>query len=128
MGSKYLLDSNIAVYLMNGTLKGDEHPDLVSAIQDVPCISVISRMELLGWTPPTEEEADQIRDFVNHAIEYNLTEDIILRTIEIRKSKRIKLPDAIIAATALSNDLILLTRNTSDFKGIPDLICVNPVP
>ncbi|MEN0050064.1 MAG: type II toxin-antitoxin system VapC family toxin [Bacteroidota bacterium] len=85
-------------------------------------------MELLGWTLPTEEEADQIRDFISHAIEYNLTEDIILRTIEIRKSKRIKLPDAIIAATALSNNLILLTRNTSDFKGIPDLVCVNPVP
>jgi predicted nucleic acid-binding protein len=36
--------------------------------------------------------------------------------IEIRQANRIKLPDAIIAATALQNSAILVTRNTKDFK------------
>jgi predicted nucleic acid-binding protein len=52
---------------------------------------------------------------------FNLTEDIILKSIEIRKHYRLKLPDAIIAATAVVNDLILLTRNTSDFEKVAQL-------
>jgi predicted nucleic acid-binding protein len=43
------------------------------------------------------------------------------RTIQIRRKNRIKLPDAIIAATTLQNDLILVTSNISDFKNIKDL-------
>jgi predicted nucleic acid-binding protein len=48
------------------------------------------------------------------------------RTIQIRKYNRIKLPDAIIAATALQNDLILVTNNATDFKNIKDLEIFNP--
>ena len=39
-------------------------------------------------------------------------------TIGIRKKKRIKLPDAIIAATAIANNLQLVTRNIDDFDAI----------
>lgn len=84
-------------------------------------------MEILGWTPPTKEEATQIQELVDHAIVYNLTEEIVSHTIKIRKKKRVKLPDAIIAATALANNLVLLTRNTSDFEDIPYLTCINPM-
>ncbi|MEK7257684.1 MAG: PIN domain-containing protein [Bacteroidota bacterium] len=47
--------------------------------------------------------------------------------MEIRRQfKSIKLPDAIIAATALTHQLTLLTRNVSDFSKIPGLTVVNP--
>jgi predicted nucleic acid-binding protein len=40
------------------------------------------------------------------------------KVIEIRKKNRLKLPDAIIAATAMSKGLFLITRNTDDFRKI----------
>ena len=56
----------------------------------------------------------------------NLEEPIIIKGIEIRKQHQLKLPDAIIAATALVFDLILLTRNIDDFKRISTLKIANP--
>jgi predicted nucleic acid-binding protein len=51
---------------------------------------------------------------------------VVDKTIEIRGLYRIKLPDAIIAATALINSLVLVLHNTKDFKGIESLRVVNP--
>ena len=47
--------------------------------------------------------------------------NIVTKAIEIRKLYKTKLPDAIIAATAISYKLILLSRNTPDFKNIEGL-------
>jgi hypothetical protein len=44
----------------------------------------------------------------------------------LRKKKKTKLPDAIIAATALELGLTLITRNIGDFKNIPNLKSINP--
>ncbi|MFY8003432.1 MAG: PIN domain-containing protein [Chitinophagaceae bacterium] len=49
-----------------------------------------------------------------------------LTTAELRKNFKIKLPDAIIAATAIVNELTLITRNTNDFKHINILRTINP--
>jgi predicted nucleic acid-binding protein len=46
--------------------------------------------------------------------------------IELRKKNKTKLPDAIIAATALELGLTLITRNIGDFKNIPNLKSINP--
>ena len=54
------------------------------------------------------------------------TSEIAERTISIRKSLRIKVPDAIIAATALEYSLQLVSRNEEDFAQIQDLKLVNP--
>ena len=56
----------------------------------------------------------------------SLTEPIINRAIELRKSYKTKLPDAIIAATALVNDFTLVTRNVKDFDKIKGLAVINP--
>ncbi|MDQ6763986.1 MAG: type II toxin-antitoxin system VapC family toxin [Bacteroidota bacterium] len=55
-----------------------------------------------------------------------LEQPIKLKTAELRKAYKIKLPDAIIAATALVYDLTLLSRNTVDFKDIAGLKIYNP--
>ena len=47
-------------------------------------------------------------------------------TIALRKIQKIKLPDAIIAATALVHNLTIISRNTSDFKNITGLTCLDP--
>ncbi|HPI10761.1 MAG TPA: type II toxin-antitoxin system VapC family toxin, partial [Catalimonadaceae bacterium] len=54
-----------------------------------------------------------------------LSEEIVKRTILLRKQKKIKLGDALIAATALVHNLQLVTRNIRDFKGIEDLEVIN---
>ncbi|TDB61346.1 PIN domain-containing protein [Arundinibacter roseus] len=50
----------------------------------------------------------------------------LAKTIEIRRKHKIKLPDAIIAATALVHHLTLVTNNVSDFARIENLLVVNP--
>jgi predicted nucleic acid-binding protein len=57
----------------------------------------------------------------NITIVFNLDEEIILETINIRKKYAIKLPDAIIAATCLLNNCQLITNNTKDFSKIEGL-------
>jgi len=55
-----------------------------------------------------------------------LNENIILKSIEIRRKYRLKLPDSIIAATAIENNLKLLTRNLKDFERIAELKSIDP--
>ncbi len=84
-------------------------------------ISVISKIEALAFAPQTEAQKQFFQlvvDFVNNANVYALDDDIIEQTIEVRKTYKSKLPDAIIAATAMNNGLVLVSRNTKDFKTI----------
>jgi len=74
----------------------------------------------------TPENEIILNDFVNSSVIYPLSPDVVKRTIELCKRDKIKLPDAIIAATALSENLILVTRNTDDFKNISGLELYNP--
>jgi predicted nucleic acid-binding protein len=55
-----------------------------------------------------------------------LSDEIVNETIELRKTKRMKLPDAIIAATAIVHNLCLVSRNDKDFDKIPNLFYTNP--
>jgi predicted nucleic acid-binding protein len=56
----------------------------------------------------------------------HIDEEIISKTIELRQQYKTQLPDAIIAASALVNGLILITRNSKDFEQITDLQVINP--
>lgn len=58
--------------------------------------------------------------------EIPLHEPIVQRTITLRQQSRIRLPDALIAATALHLGFPLITRNTRDFRAIKELIILNP--
>lgn len=57
---------------------------------------------------------------------YYITDNVINQTIKLRKKYKIKLPDAIIAATAIVNNLVVITRNVKDFEIIKDIYVVNP--
>jgi len=65
-------------------------------------------------------------DFISENEELPLDEPVIQQTILLRQQRRIKLPDAIIAATALAHSLPLITRNTADFQAISGLLVINP--
>ena len=73
-------------------------------------------MEFLGFRGHNENSFKQAKSFIMNAYAIGLDDVISDRVVDIRRSYNIKLPDAIIAATAIENDLILVTRNTDDFK------------
>lgn len=96
-----------------------------SIIDAVPTISVITKIEVLGFNAPNEPY-QLLVSFMNDAHIIGLTENIVEKCIEIRKHHKTKLPDAIIAATALIHGLTILSRNTKDFKPIASLTYINP--
>jgi predicted nucleic acid-binding protein len=67
-----------------------------------------------------------LKKFIDEATIIELESAIKTKTADIRKAHKIKLPDAIIAATAIVFDLTLLTRNLSDFKNIKDVLTFDP--
>jgi hypothetical protein len=68
------------------------------------------------WYEPYDLREEQtFHLFLSESNVVNLSEEIIQKTVEVRRQARIKLPDAIIAATALVNDWTLLSTNDKDF-------------
>ncbi len=122
MEQAYLIDTNAVIdYLDNKLPEGGS--GLIDGI--TPQISVITRMELLGWTNAEDQQLQVLEQFVVASIVYGLDESVVVKTIDLRKAHKIKLPDAIIAATALVHNLTLLTRNVNDFKKMDGLKLIN---
>jgi predicted nucleic acid-binding protein len=127
MGIKYLWDTNTAIYYLQQQFPTPAEKFIDNTLEDSgPAISVITEIELLCWKAPTEKDLEVIHNFINDALVFGLEKDIKLKTAEIRKAHKIKLPDAIIAANALAHDLTLLTRNVRDFKNMDGLSLINP--
>lgn len=117
-----MIDTNILLEYVADSLPGKAHIFVNDVISENFNISVINRIEVLGHESATEKLAD----FLDLATTFQLTQAIEKQTIILRKQKRIKLPDANIAATALVHGFTLLTRNIKDFQSIEGLICLNP--
>ncbi len=123
MARKYLMDTNAVIDYL-----GNKLPSNAAAMLDEEelGISVNTRMELLAWRNATAQQISILKEFIDSTIIHNLEESVILGGIELRKNYRIKLPDAIIAATALVYDLTLVTRNIDDFKNLEGIDLINP--
>ena len=122
MGQKYLLDTNVILDFMGKKLPKKSEIFLSEIIDDHINISAINKIELLGFS---NVEQDLI-DFVNFAEIYHIDDTIIDQTIELRKKYKIKLPDAIIAATAIVHNFSLISHNFKDFQRIAELHFINP--
>ena len=95
-------------------------------INDTYHLSVITKMELLGFAFSDADKFLDTQSFVNDGVVIALSEIIVEQTIILRQQYRIKLPDAIIAASAIVFDFILISRNDKDFEKIEGLKYVNP--
>ena len=116
MGKKrYLIDTNIAIEYIGDTLPEKALYFLDSIFDSQFYISVINKIELLGFSSITKEEELKFTELINAAEIIELNENIVTSTINIRKTYKTKLPDAIIAASALFNNLTLITRNTQQY-------------
>jgi toxin FitB len=121
-GRKLLLDSNIIIYLAKKELA----PESFLLLEDELFISDISYMETLGYAFADASEKQDIEQLLSILFRFPIEEKVVQKVIDIRQNRRIKLPDAIIAATSLTQDCILVTRNTADFIGLPELKVLNP--
>jgi hypothetical protein len=127
MGVKYLWDTNTAIYYLQQQFSADAELFIDEILkQQQPIISAITEIELLCWKTASGKDIQAIQSFINGAVVIELEQDIKISTAAIRKAHKIKLPDTIIAATALVYNLTLLTRNTSDFKDIKGISLHNP--
>lgn len=120
-----VFDSNILLYHLNAALPPLVLNQVESWITEGAVISVMSRIEVLGY-PLTADQLQQAMRLLAYVDEIPLHEPVVQRTITLRQQSRVRLPDALIAATALDLGFPLMTRNTQDFHTMNGLIILNP--
>jgi len=112
-----LFDTNILIDYLRGIPQAraecDRHSDRA--------VSIVTWMEVMaGSTAVNEADA---RSFLLNFYTLPLGADVAERAFLLRRTNRVKLPDAIIQATAEESGRILITRNTRDFpEGTPGVL------
>ena len=121
-----IIDTNILIYHLAGVLTYQAEATLAGALESGSSISIITRIELLGWRNHSPDSLKAAEALLNSVSEIPLHEEIIRLCISLRQNYSIKLPDAIIAATARYANFPLMTRNVTDFERVPELKMVDP--
>lgn len=117
-GHRILVDTNILIMLV----EGDEN--VAKMLEDCHVyVSVITEMEFLGVYDLRNDELKILEKLISDCTIVDINQDIKSKAIAIRRYNKMKLPDAIIASTAIMLDLPLVTAD-KDFKSIDDLALV----
>lgn len=135
MGTEFLINTSAAIKFLNKTLPSNGITRINGFINTGCTLSFITEIELQVWSPTNPDDIAAYKNFVAHAQIIRVTSAIISETIKVRKNYRLKIADAIIAATALAfNCTSLLTtiliskrflpRNTS-IHGLCNRICMS---
>ena len=122
---QYLIDSNVISSFFTESFSEQTMNFISSIIDKTPNISVITEIEALSWIAPNKVYETIIKEFIQNSNILYLTKNVVGECIKIRRNKKIKTPDAIIAATAIVNEMTLIT-NDNDFKNINNLQTINP--
>ena len=105
-GNSYELDTNTVLYVLNG------NRDIAKIVEGNNLyLSFISELELLGYQKIAQEDKIIIEKFISECSVVGYNSSIKQNTIELRQKYKIKLPDALIAATAQFLELPLITAD-----------------
>lgn len=116
---KLLLDTNIVIYFLNGDKR------LSSLLDGMEIhLSFITELELLSYPDISDEERLGIEAFLKDSSIHNISKEIKDKAIELRKAYKLKLPDCIIAATAISENIALFSADTG-FNRIEELSLID---
>jgi len=86
MGRKnYLIDTNVAIYYFGLALSKESEKFLDQILVDSYSISVINRIELLGFKGLSGNESKALNSYISNSNIFDLEENIILETIQMRK-------------------------------------------
>jgi len=123
---RFLIDTNCISDYLSELFPHNAINFMDKVVDNVPNISVFTQIEILCWNTPDARKIEGVKNFLSESNIFEITSDIVLQCVKIRKGKKIKTPDAIIAATAVSLGYTLITNNIVDFKNIHNLKIVNP--
>lgn len=118
-----VLDSNIFIYATQpeyGNVRQWMKNENLAA-------SEISLIEVLGYHQLTKADKQDFEMLFDLTTIIPVSKVVTKKAIELRQLHKMSLGDTIIATTALTNDLTLITRNTADFSWIESLTTYNPV-
>ena len=119
-----LLDTNIVIYSAQ-----ERYATLLQFIEGLPkkSISIVSYIEALGYHRLPGAELQSLERFIGEVQLLPLTNNIADQAIHLRQQRRMGLGDSIIAATAITHNLALVTHNTEDFRWITELELLDPL-
>ncbi len=106
-----IIDSDVLIDYLQGIEKAKRELDRYAKRET----SIIAWIEVMTGADTPEEEKDS-REFLSTFTIHHLSVEIASAAVDIRKKFRIRLPDAIVWATARTNDCLLVTRNAKDFS------------
>ena len=122
---QYLIDTNVVSDYFSASFSAAGMAFMDTAIDAIPNISIITQIELLCWKTDAATEQN-VQNFIADSIVLDITPDVITQCVNLRKGKKIKTPDAIIAATALAYGYTIITNNEKGFANIKGLKIINP--
>lgn len=112
-----LLDSNAIIYSIK--------PEFVQLRQLIaehnPAVSAVSYVEVLGYHKLTVSDKKDFIDFFDATQIIPVSMSVLKQAVALRQQRKMSLGDSLIAATALLNDLTLITANTADFRWIENI-------
>ena len=109
------IDTNVIIRAFNGDIACNR------IVQNkVSLVSIITEIELLSWPQLTSENYKVLQQFLQECFIVGLSNDIKEEVIDLRKKFSLKIPDAIIAATAITKNIPLFSADDI-FKRIPHL-------
>mgnify|MGYP001183601665 CR=1 FL=1 len=123
---RYLIDSNILIYFITASASDEVLITIKKILLSSFFTSIITKIEILGWNKHTEESYKMTDDLLKYGTIIPVDEAIAAHAISLRRKSNIKLPDAVIAATAINLSATLVTRNCKDFYSISGIEIINP--
>nr|WP_294946571.1 type II toxin-antitoxin system VapC family toxin [uncultured Mucilaginibacter sp.] len=114
-GKEILVDTNIILHLFDGS------EELANFLQGKDIyVSFITELELLGYKSITQKEEEQIVELLDDCSIISMSSLVKEKYIEIKRKYNLKLPDAVIIASAIAFDMPFITADT-DSKNITEL-------
>lgn len=107
----FVFDTNALVYLSKAG---------ISITPKRHHISIISELELLSYPKLTKEDEAQLNQLLVLFQIHTISQEIKAQTINLRRNKKLKLPDSIIVATAQVLEYRLVTNDKQILNAVPD--------
>jgi len=113
-GIKHLVDTNFLIHT------DQRNPVVEPFLNENIAISFISEMELLGVFSISKSKKASMQRIINECYVLEMNQSIKIVAIDLKQKHKLKLPDAIIAATAIHYNLMFIISD-ADFKSIKEL-------
>lgn len=118
-----LLDSNVII----NSAKPDHGKLREFLSKHSFCVSVISIVEVLGFDKLSPEDRISFEAFFEQTLIPPVSDKVIAKAVELKQIRKMTLGDSLIAATAIANNVELITSNIRDFRWIGSLKTIDPL-